>query len=1693
MKKIFTIFLLLVTLGLSAQNYNNEWIDYSKTYYKFKVGATGLYRIPASVLAAAGLGSATAQSFQLFRNGKEVPVYTSVASGTLSISDYIEFWGQINDGVADKPLYRNAAYQHTDHWSLETDTAVYFLTTNSTGTPFHFTNTVNDTTGTPLSPEPFFMHKAGNYYKDQINLGFAQVVGEYVYSSSYDIGEFWSSNVIGPAGPLSNDQNNLYAYNGGPNGSLRFGMVGNADNPRSIQVKVNGSLLIDTLMNNFNDLVTSRTVPLAQLTGGTASFQFLNNSTVSTDRMVVSFYELTYPRQFNFDGQNSFSFELPAKGDGYFLKINNFNVAGGGGSPVLYDLTNGLRYTALVGPGSTLSFLLGGSGATRKLVLVNEDVSNIRTVNSMTSRTFTNFANPSSQANYIIISNPLLYTGSNGNNPVTDYKNYRNSVAGGNFNTQVYDIGELIEQFSFGIKIHPLSIQNFLRYARAVFVNKPQYVLLIGHGMCYTDYNTYGEGLHSPMADRLDLVPTFGYPASDNKLAAASGGSDAILTPIGRLSVISGPEIEIYLNKLKEYEQVQVNSPNTVDGRLWMKSMMHVTGASEPYLGAVLCNYMSSYKAIVSDTLFGGSVTTFCKTSSSQIEQFGGPAITKMFNDGFSIMNYFGHSSNTSLGYDLDDPTIYNNAGKYPVFYINGCDAGNFFVYDVQRVNLSKALSETYVLAKERGSIAFVASTHFGIVNYLNIFLYNLYNLIDGQDYGKSIGTLQKDALLALYNTSPTDFFVRQHIEQITIHGDPALKLNQSALPDYDIEEPQVRINPQFVSVADASFSVNAHFYNLGKAVKDSVFIQVSRKYPDGTSVLLLRKKIKGIRYDDSVQLDVPIVATRDKGQNYITVSINPDNITQEITLANNSTTVGVYVYEDLATPIYPYNYSIINNRNQKLYASTSNPFTPSQQYVMEIDTTTLFNSSAKISKNLTTVGGVLEFDAGASYMDSVVYYWRVARVPVSGSVYKWTDFSFVFIDSTRSKAGFNQSHFYQHTESSLNGLFVDSASRTTKFSLLNNNLFLKNGVFPTAANVAQDISVLINGNDTYIQSVCGVSTILVNVFDPNTFHPWYNANTGAPGRFGSLSPCGTTRRYYFIYNILDTAQRRSLMNFLDYIPTGAIVTVMNCSSWQPATNTYAADWKGDTSYLGSGNSIYHRLYQQGFTGIDSFYKPRAFIFVYQKNMQSNFTPKFVVSDSIWDKISLSADFKTPDSVGYALSPKFGPAKQWHDLHWRGQSLESPSTDSVNLQVIGVDTSGNSTPLYNLGTVTQDYDISGINAVKYPYVQLKLGTRDTLNATPYQLKYWRVTYDPVPEGALAPNVYLSAKDTLVLGEMLNFGIAFKNVSPIAFDSMRIKLNIIDRNNVTHVIVLPKKKPLISGDTLMVNYQINTRDYPGSNTIYLDVNPDNAQPEEYHFNNFLYKNFYVYTDSRNPSLDVTFDNVHILNEDIVSAKPHIQVKLKSPSQHLLLTDTSLMTVQLKYPDGSLHTYNYSSDTLRFLPATTGSDNTATIDFTPVFTKQYNPEGDEYQLIVTGKDELGNQASTIPYRVSFKVISKPMISNMLNYPNPFTTSTAFVFTITGSDVPQNIKIQILTITGKIVREITKDELGPLHVGRNITEFKWNGTDSYGQRLANGVYLYHVVTNLNGHSVEKYKAAGDNTDKYFNNGYGKMYLMK
>lgn len=1686
MKKILLVFFVFISAAGFAQPYSNSWIDYSKTYFKFLVGQNGLFRISQAALNSISLGNTPAEQFQLWRNGEEVSLYTSTATGPLDPSGYIEFFGLMNDGKEDTKLYRDPDYQLSDHYSLETDTAAYFLTVNPTGSNLRFVNSPNNVSGNTLPQEPYFMNTRGVYFRNEINMGYGLYLGEYVYSSSYDIGEGWTSNDVAPGLPAYISFDSLNIFTGGPNPSFNFAVAGNAPNTRNVRLKFYNTIIDDEPMSFFTYLKKQiDNIPFSSLPNTNSLFLSLEPiSAVTTDRIVVSKVELTYPSQFIFNNLKNFYFELPASATGNYLVINNFNY--GSADPVLLDQTSNKRYTGDVTstPGEVKFVLPPSSITTRKFELISEDASNVNNIGTFSQKNFTNFGVAANQGNYIIISNPVLFNNGSGINNVDLYRAYRSSVAGGSFNAKIFNIDELVDQFAYGIKKDPSSIKDFIQYAKNTFTITPQYVFLIGKGITYADY-TLNQS--SPYADQLNLVPTFGNPASD-VLLSSPYGSVVPNIPIGRLSVISGDEIGNYLQKMKEYEAAQASGTQTLDDKLWMKKVVHVIGGKDSSESDLFKFYMNQYKAIIEDTLYGGNVETFAKSTNSAVQLISGQRIDQLFNQGISLLSYFGHSSANLLEFDLNDPSAYQNQGKYPFFSVSGCTAGNNYIYDPLRItqdNLS--ISENFVLANERGSIGFLASSHLGVPPYLNNYDTELYNQLCIENYGNTIGNDIKNVISNLGGANNSlDYLTRINMEELALHGDPALRVNPHSKPDYVIEDPQVIVNPAFISVAENSFILQAKAYNIGKAVSDSIYFDVKRTYPSGSSEIILHKRIGGIRYADSINISIPIISTRDKGLNIITVTIDADNDVSELSENNNSISRDVFIYEDEATPAYPYNFAIINIGNQKLYASTANPFSTAKDYVMEIDTTLLFNSALNVTRTVNSVGGAIEFDPGFSYKDSTVYYWRVALKPASGvaSDYHWNNASFIYI--ANGSPGANQSHYYQHLYSDTQNIQLDS-SRHWKFSSVLNFISAKNGVFPTASKNATDFTAGVNGSE-FARSVCGISNIIFNVLDPVSLKPWINV-IGSTGLYGSDPVCGVDRIANFQFNILNRSNRDSAMKFLDLIPDNFIVIARNTSGTDPASNTYAADWEADTIAFGVNNSLYDRLKSQGFVLIDSFYRPRAFIFMYQKN-NPDFEPDFVFSQGLTDQISLTKNQVTPDTLGYITSPKFGPATSWKQMHWRGTSLEANSPDNPTVQIIGVDSVGNSTPLFNVDKTMQDVDISSVNASRYPFIQLKMRNADSIKLTPYQLTYWRLNFTPAPEGALTPNLYFMTTDTLAQGDILHFGISFKNISPPAFDSVKVKIAVIDVNNVTHLLPLKRQKPLISGDTITLKYDIDTRAYSGANTLLVYFNPDNDQPEQYLFNNFLYRGFYVKADKFNPLLDVTFDGVHILNRDIVSARPHIVIKLKDESKFLALDDTSLIKVQIQFPDGSLKTYKFDNDTMRFTPANLATgDNTATIDLSPLLSG----DDDEYVLIVSGKDAVGNTAGELDYHVDFRVISKPMISNLLNYPNPFTTSTAFVFTVTGSVVPQNIRIQILTITGKIIREITKDELGPLHIGRNITDFKWDGSDMYGQKVANGVYLYRVLTNLNGKSLGKFTDDGDNTDQYFTKGYGKMYFMR
>jgi len=89
-------------------------------------------------------------------------------------------------------------------------------------------------------------------------------------------------------------------------------------------------------------------------------------------------------------------------------------------------------------------------------------------------------------------------------------------------------------------------------------------------------------------------------------------------------------------------------------------------------------------------------------------------------------------------------------------------------------------------------------------------------------------------------------------------------------------------------------------------------------------------------------------------------------------------------------------------------------------------------------------------------------------------------------------------------------------------------------------------------------------------------------------------------------------------------------------------------------------------------------------------------------------------------------------------------------------------------------------------------------------------------------------------------------------------------------------------------------------------------------------------------------------------------------------------------------------------------------------------------------------------------SFFVVdnSDLVLSNVLNYPNPFVNYTEFWFNHNKTNELLNVQIQIFTVSGKLVKTINETVQSEGNLCRTIT---WNGLDDFGSKIGKGVYIY------------------------------------
>jgi hypothetical protein len=93
---------------------------------------------------------------------------------------------------------------------------------------------------------------------------------------------------------------------------------------------------------------------------------------------------------------------------------------------------------------------------------------------------------------------------------------------------------------------------------------------------------------------------------------------------------------------------------------------------------------------------------------------------------------------------------------------------------------------------------------------------------------------------------------------------------------------------------------------------------------------------------------------------------------------------------------------------------------------------------------------------------------------------------------------------------------------------------------------------------------------------------------------------------------------------------------------------------------------------------------------------------------------------------------------------------------------------------------------------------------------------------------------------------------------------------------------------------------------------------------------------------------------------------------------------------------------------------------------------------------------------------------VLSNVLNYPNPFINHTEFWFNHNKPNQLLKVQVQIFTVSGKLVKTINETIQSEGSLSRTIS---WNGLDDFGSKIGKGVYVYKLnVTTETGIKAQK-----------------------
>ncbi len=196
-----------------------------------------------------------------------------------------------------------------------------------------------------------------------------------------------------------------------------------------------------------------------------------------------------------------------------------------------------------------------------------------------------------------------------------------------------------------------------------------------------------------------------------------------------------------------------------------------------------------------------------------------------------------------------------------------------------------------------------------------------------------------------------------------------------------------------------------------------------------------------------------------------------------------------------------------------------------------------------------------------------------------------------------------------------------------------------------------------------------------------------------------------------------------------------------------------------------------------------------------------------------------------------------------------------------------------------------------------------------------------------------------------------------------------------------------------------------------------------------------------TDNTPPQLEMNLEGQRFFQDSYVSEKPNISLIAEDQNGlcfnrrgvEILLDDQIVPFSALSFAD------------------TIADGNYISAQFRPTLNKG------EHVLEVLLSDAAGNQ---VRKRIDFIVSNELQLIDYGNYPNPFRNRTTFIYELTQR--VEVFKIKIYTVSGRQIKEL--DVYSVPTTGLDINEggyheITWDGLDSQGNFIGNGVYFYKI----------------------------------